>query len=93
VPAHASLNTAWQDWLNLDNQLAVARLIVLSALERQESRGAHFRRDFPAPSPADPVSIRVQRRGAEPTVWAERVAFTRARPPVAARPVGVEIGD
>jgi succinate dehydrogenase/fumarate reductase flavoprotein subunit len=94
VPGHAALNTAWQDWLNVDNQLAVARLIVLSALERRESRGAHFRRDFPAPSPADPVSIRVQRRGAAATVWTEAVAFTRARPPAVASPaVAVEIGE
>jgi succinate dehydrogenase/fumarate reductase flavoprotein subunit len=93
VPAHTSLNTAWQDWLNLDNQLAVARLIVLSALERRESRGAHFRRDFPAPSAAPPVSVRVQRRGDEPTVWTEPVAFTRTQPATAPQPVGVEIGD
>jgi succinate dehydrogenase/fumarate reductase flavoprotein subunit len=94
VPGHVSLNTAWQDWLNVENQLAVARLIVLSALERRESRGAHFRRDFPEPSGADPVSVRVQQRGAAPAVWAEPVAFTRARPPAGARqPVGVEMGD
>jgi succinate dehydrogenase/fumarate reductase flavoprotein subunit len=94
VPSHGSLNTAWQDWLNLDNQLTAARLIVLSALARQESRGAHFRRDFPTPSAEAPVSVRVQRRGEAPAVWTEPVVFTRARPPAAApRPVGVEIGD
>jgi len=31
----------------LQNLLTVARLIVRSALERQESRGVHFRTDFP----------------------------------------------
>ncbi len=94
VPPYASLNIAWQDWLNLDNQLLVARLIVLSALERRESRGAHFRRDFPTPSGALPVNVRVQRTGDAPRVWTEPVAFTRARPPAPARdPVGVEIGD
>jgi len=93
VPAHRSLNTAWQDWLNLDNQLLVARLIVLSALERRESRGAHFRRDFPAAA-GIPVSVRVQRDGSAPRVWTEAVAFTRARPAVPApHPVGVELGD
>jgi len=93
VPAHRSLNTAWQDWLNLDNQLLVARLIVLSALERCESRGAHFRRDFPAAA-GIPVSVRVQRDGSAPRVWTEAVAFTRARPAVPApHPVGVELGD
>jgi len=94
VPAHRSLNTAWQDWLNLDNQLLVARLIVLSALERRESRGAHFRRDFPVAAAGTPVSVRVQRRGSSPRVWTEAVAFTRARPAAPApHPVGVEIGD
>jgi fumarate reductase flavoprotein subunit len=94
VPGHASLNTAWQDWLNLDNQLLVARLVVLSALERRESRGAHFRRDFPSPAAGPPVSVRVQRRGEAPAVWTEAVAFTRLRPPAApAPPVSVEVGE
>jgi succinate dehydrogenase/fumarate reductase flavoprotein subunit len=94
VPPHLSLNIAWQDWLNLDNQLLVARLIVLSALERRESRGAHFRRDFPALAAEAPVSVRVRRDHDAPRVWTEPVAFTRARPPAPLRaPVGVEIGD
>jgi fumarate reductase flavoprotein subunit len=93
VPGHGALNTAWQDWLNLDSQLTAARLIVASALARRESRGAHWRRDFPAPSAAPPVSVRVQRRDRAPAVWAEPVALTRARPPAAPAPARVEIGD
>ena len=94
VPGHGSLNTAWQDWLNLESQLTAARLIVASALARRESRGAHWRRDFPAPAAAPPVSVRVQRRDDGPAVWAEAVAMTRARPAAGApRPVAVEIGD
>jgi succinate dehydrogenase flavoprotein subunit len=94
VPGHGSLNTAWQDWLNLDSQLTAARLVVASALARRESRGAHWRRDFPAPAATAPVSIRVQRRDGAPVVWEEPVAMTRARPRAGApRPVAVEIGD
>ena len=94
VPGHGSLNTAWQDWLNLESQLTAARLIVASALARRESRGAHWRHDFPAPAAAPPVSVRVQRRDDGPAVWAEAVAMTRARPAAGApRPVAVEIGD
>ncbi|HEY3099521.1 MAG TPA: FAD-binding protein [Methylomirabilota bacterium] len=94
VPGHGALNTAWQDWLDLDSQLTAARLIIASALARRESRGAHWRRDFPAPSTTPPVSVRVQRRNGAPVVWTEPVAMTRARPPVdASRPVAVEIGD
>jgi succinate dehydrogenase/fumarate reductase flavoprotein subunit len=94
VPGHAELNAAWQEWLNLDSQLTVARLVVTSALARRESRGAHFRRDFPEPSAAPPVSIRARRAADAPRVWEEPVAQTRARPPHGApRPVSVEIGD
>jgi fumarate reductase flavoprotein subunit len=95
VPGHRPLNTVWQDWLNLDSQLTAARLIVVSALARRESRGAHWRRDFPTPAASPPVSVRVA-AGADgaPVVSAEPVAMTRARPPAGApRPVAVEIGD
>ncbi|MHC5038601.1 MAG: L-aspartate oxidase [Planctomycetota bacterium] len=36
---------------NLQNMLLVARLIVRGALRRQESRGVHYRTDFPRPAP------------------------------------------
>jgi L-aspartate oxidase len=36
----------------LRNALATAGLIAAAALAREESRGAHFRSDFPAPDPA-----------------------------------------
>ncbi|MDH4281326.1 MAG: FAD-dependent oxidoreductase [Myxococcales bacterium] len=41
------MNPAWQEALDLANQLTVARLVVESALLREESRGAHYRSDFP----------------------------------------------
>ena len=95
VPGHGALNTAWQDSLNLDSQLTAARLIIASALARRESRGAHWRRDYPAPAATPPASVRVA-AGADgtPAVWLEPVRMTRAQPPVGApRPVAVEIGD
>jgi fumarate reductase flavoprotein subunit len=93
VPGDPSLNTAWQDWLSVRNQVVAARLIARSALERRESRGAHFRRDFPAPAAGPPVTVRVRREGDEPVVTTEPVAFTRASPPGAATPAAVEVGD
>lgn len=36
----------------LQNMLLVSKLMIASALARRESRGTHFRRDFPEPDPA-----------------------------------------
>ena len=93
VTGDPSLNTAWQDWLSLRNQVLAARLIVLSALERRESRGAHFRRDFPAPAAGPPVTVRVHRGDGGPVITTAPVAFTRATPAASASPTMVEIGD
>jgi succinate dehydrogenase/fumarate reductase flavoprotein subunit len=87
-----SFNTAWQDWLNLENQVTVARLIALSALERRESRGAHYRRDFPEPGRPPLATVRVARRADAAAVWTEPVAFTRVAPPGPPAPVGVGAG-
>jgi succinate dehydrogenase / fumarate reductase flavoprotein subunit/fumarate reductase flavoprotein subunit len=40
-------NLEWQEYLNLRNFLDVSRLIAISALTREDSRGSHFRLDFP----------------------------------------------
>jgi hypothetical protein len=41
-------NLSWHDWLNLKNlMLTVSRVIATAALAREDSRGAHFREDFP----------------------------------------------
>jgi fumarate reductase flavoprotein subunit len=40
-------NLTWHDWLNLDSLLAVSEAICAAARARDESRGAHFREDFP----------------------------------------------
>jgi fumarate reductase flavoprotein subunit len=93
VPGGPALNMAWQDWLNLRNQAVAARLIAASALERTESRGAHWRRDFPEASREPLYSVRVQRAGERTAVRREAVALTRARPGRATEPATVEIGD
>lgn len=39
-------------YYELCNMVLVGRLLIEAALIREESRGAHFRTDFPEPSPA-----------------------------------------
>ena len=40
-------NLTWHDWLNLRSLCEISRVIALAALRRENSRGAHFRSDFP----------------------------------------------
>jgi len=40
-------NMSWADWLNLESLILTSRAIVLAAEARCESRGAHWREDFP----------------------------------------------
>ena len=39
-------NLTWHDWLNLASQISVSKAITQSALQRENSRGAHYREDF-----------------------------------------------
>jgi fumarate reductase flavoprotein subunit len=45
--ANLAFNLTWHDWLNLKNLLLVSRSIRAAAVAREDSRGAHYRADFP----------------------------------------------
>jgi len=93
VPGGTTYNLAWQDWLNLQNQAAAAWLIARSALERAESRGSHFRGDFPDTG-AELYNIHVAGGDAAGSrVWKEPTRLTRLAPDGARQPTGVEVGD
>jgi len=47
VGSTLALNLAWHDWLDLKNLVLVSRAITTAAIARQNSRGAHYRSDFP----------------------------------------------
>jgi len=47
VPGNREYNPGWHTALDLRNLLTVSEAIALSAIERKESRGAHFRDDYP----------------------------------------------
>jgi fumarate reductase flavoprotein subunit len=37
----------WQDWMNLNNLILVSKSVTEAALSRENSRGAHYRDDYP----------------------------------------------
>jgi fumarate reductase flavoprotein subunit len=45
--ANRAFNLTWHDWLNLKNLVLVSKSIRASAAAREDSRGAHYRSDFP----------------------------------------------
>jgi succinate dehydrogenase / fumarate reductase flavoprotein subunit len=50
VVGNRMYNNGWHTALDLDNLLTVSECITRSAIERKESRGGHFRDDFPGKS-------------------------------------------
>src|SRR5258708_430333 len=51
VSSHREYNPGWHTALDLDNLLTVSEAITLAAIERKESRGGHFRDDYPDKDP------------------------------------------
>jgi succinate dehydrogenase / fumarate reductase flavoprotein subunit len=47
APGNREYNPGWHTALDLDNLLTVSEAVVISAMERKESRGGHFRDDYP----------------------------------------------
>jgi len=47
--AHTAFHRQWVACLELENMIVTAKAIVVAALLREESRGAHYRYDFPKP--------------------------------------------
>jgi fumarate reductase flavoprotein subunit len=76
-----AFNLTWHDWLNLTNLVAVSRAIVRAGAARENSRGAHFRSDFPDPGSLSASTFtRVRERDGTFEVEAVPVRFTRVQP-------------
>lgn len=76
-----AFNAQWHDWLNLKNLISVSQVITESAISRENSRGAHFREDFPDAGDFEMsafTTIRHSREGIQ--IRQEPVTFTRVRP-------------
>ena len=76
-----AFNLTWHDALNLANLIAVSRVIVKSACARENSRGAHYRTDFPDEGDlATSTFVRVYECDAALAAEAVPVRFSRVAP-------------
>ena len=79
--AHRAFNLTWHDWMNLHSLILVSQAIAAAALAREDSRGAHFREDFPETGDlATSTYTAVRLDGGRIAVGMKPVAFTRVRP-------------
>ncbi|MEL0107946.1 MAG: FAD-binding protein [Rhodospirillaceae bacterium] len=74
-------NLTWHDWMNLKNLILVSKSITVTAQARENSRGAHYRADFPeAGDLGTSYYTQVRQQNGELTVENQQVEFTRVKP-------------
>ena len=75
-------NPGWHEWLNVQSLITVAQMTCQSALARRESRGSHYRSDYPDRDEAEwlcNILLRETPNGV-PEIWNEMVEFSRLQP-------------
>jgi fumarate reductase flavoprotein subunit len=71
----------WQDWMNLQNLILVSQAVTEAAIARENSRGAHYRDDFPEPgSLEDSYFTAVNIKEQELKIEKRQVQFTVVKP-------------
>ena len=79
VPGNREYNPGWHTALDLANLLTISEAITRSALERKESRGGHFRDDYPDKDPAFAHFNIVVNRGANGQMEVTRIPLPEIR--------------
>ncbi len=71
----------WQDWMNLRNLILVSKAVTEAALARENSRGAHYRDDYPEPGPLESsyfTAVQLSNQGLK--IEKRPVQFTMIKP-------------
>ena len=77
-----SYNKEWIESLEVRNMLLTAEMITRAALMREESRGAHYRRDFVKTDNKNwLVNIHIAKNGKEMKLWTEPIIVTKLKVP------------
>jgi fumarate reductase flavoprotein subunit len=76
-----AFNLTWHDWLNLRSQCETSRVIALAAKQRRNSRGAHYRIDYPEPGDLATSCFTMVRQTSDGLrITDEPVRFTHVKP-------------
>ena len=76
-----AFNLTWHDWLSLASLCDISAVIARAARARENSRGAHYREDFPDEGDLDSSYFTVAKRAGDGIkVTRERVRFTIVKP-------------
>lgn len=72
-------NLEWHEFMDVENLAIAAEMVARSALYREESRGAHYREEYPDRKVEEGwlENVCLRKDGEEMTVWSEAVEFTR----------------
>lgn len=80
-PANLAFNLTWHDWLNMASLVEVSEVIARAGELRENSRGAHFREDFPESGDLETSYFTLARKkGDDLMLSREQVQFTIVRP-------------
>ncbi len=89
APDNLAFNLTWHDWLNLRSLCDISTVITQAALARENSRGAHYREDFPDPGAMEDSYFTVARQqGDDLKVTRAPVQFTIVKPGETVLPAG-----
>ncbi|WP_171238748.1 L-aspartate oxidase [Ruegeria sp. HKCCA5763] len=87
--SNLAFNLTWHDWLNLRSLCDVSEVIAKAGIARENSRGAHFREDYPEPGAMEDSAFTVATlQNGRVAVNNEPVKFTIVRPGETVLPEG-----
>ena len=79
--SNRAFNLTWHDWLNMRSLVEISRVITMAARQRENSRGAHFREDFPGEGELETSRFTVARQtSGRVEVTDEPVRFSVVKP-------------
>ncbi|MFC4248328.1 FAD-binding protein [Natribaculum luteum] len=81
VSGSCQYNLEWNEYMDVENLSLAAEMVARSALYRTESRGAHYREDYPTRNDDRWLAnVYVQRAEDGMHIWDEAVEFSRLTP-------------